>query len=511
MQLLRHPKAYLKAQQEVDAVLGNGGIEAKNLQKLPYLKAVLRETLRLTPTAPAITKKIHPDRRHEAVTLCDGKYLIDPDAPVRVLLGKAMSDPTYFGEDAHEFNPDRMIDTNPDFDHFMKAWKPFGNGSRSCIGQNFAWQEALLVCALVLQNFDMGFVDAGYQVRVKQALTVKPADLYVKVKLRKDVSPNVLIKRLYGSGDAGGVIAGAEDRTPLGTASNGQGQVGLTVLYGSNSGTCYSLAQRLASTVATKLGVETCVRDLDFGVDALPRDHPLVIVTASYEGQPPDNAARFVEWLESSQSQSFRGVKYSVFGCGHKDWRETLHRIPKLIDKTLEERGAKRIYNFGAADVSLGNILDDFGLWQDGLLSVLEDFTGTSVQTDRADPANLADIHTDVRATRLSSGLSVCKVKDVKVLTAAGQPEKRHMEIELPTDSSYECGDYLAVLPVQPDELVKRVMAHWELPWDATMVLKSKAFAPLPDDTVLSIYDVLKGYYELAQQASKKVMNSCYL
>ena len=32
------------------------------------------------------------------------------------------------------------------------AWKPFGNGQRSCIGRPFAWQESLLAMVLVLKH-----------------------------------------------------------------------------------------------------------------------------------------------------------------------------------------------------------------------------------------------------------------------------------------------------------------------------------------------------------------------
>ena len=506
MRLLQNPKAYLQAQQEIDAVIGDGPVEAQHLKQLKYLNAVLRETLRLTPTATGITKLPHPDRRNESVTICDGKYRLDPNVPIRVLLGKAMCDPSYFGEDAAEFNPDRMIETNPNFERYMKAWKPFGNGSRSCIGQNFAWQEAVLVAATVLQNFDMSFADTGYQLHIKQALTIKPANLYAKVKLRNGVSPSVLANRLYGSGGAG---AGATTSDIAGLApSNEPQKEGLTILYGSNSGTCFSLAQKLASAVGTKLGLATAVHDLDFGTKALPTDHPVVIITASYEGQPPDNAARFVEWLESSQCQNLQGIKYSVFGCGHKDWRETLHRIPKLVDKVLAEKGAERVFAFGSSDVSAGAVLDDFAKWQDGLLDVLQSTVagaGSASAALKVDPLEQVEIRTDRRAAALSSGLTSCKVTDVRVLTAPGEPEKRHMEIELPPEAEYECGDYLAVLPVQPDALVKRIMAHWRLPWDATIVLNTKAFAPLPEGEVLSIWDVLKGYVELGTVASRSV------
>ena len=501
MHLLKNPKAYLRAQQEVENIVGTGAIEVKHVKEMVYLNAVLRETLRLTPTVTLLTKMIHPDRKHEAVTICDGRYTLDPNTHIRVLLGKVMRDPTYFGDDANDFNPDRMLETNPSFKHYMKAFKAFGNGSRSCIGQNFAWQEAVLACAMVLQNFDMSFPGAGYKLHFQQNLTVKPRDLYVKVKLRKGITPTSLNERLHSSG----AVPGRAEHQAASSTLTDQTKGGLTILYGSNSGTCHSLAQKLGSTAATQLGLKTSILDLDSGIDSLTQGYPVIVITASYEGQPPDNAARFVKWLESPASTNLKGVEYSVFGCGHRDWHETFHRIPKLIDSTLQERGARRIHDLGVTDVSLGHVLDDFDSWQEGLLKVIQRLTGASITERETELADQAEIRTDVRASRLSNGLIVAKVKDVRLLTSPGQPEKHHMEIELPPDAEYDCGDYLAVLPTNPEALVQRIMAHWKLPWDSTITLKSHVFAPLPEHTVLSIYDVLKSYFELSQPASKKV------
>lgn len=78
------------------------------------------------------------------------------------------------------------------------------------------------------------------------------------------------------------------------------------------------------------------------------------------------------------------------------------------------------------------------------------------------------------------------------------------MEIELPEDSMYEAGDYLAVLPLNPDGLVQRILQHWSLPADATVTLKSDAFGSLPINVPLSVTELLKGFFELSQPVSKR-------
>lgn len=109
-----------------------------------------------------------------------------------------MTDPSIWGEDASDFRPERCLDES--FRRLPKnAWKPFGNGQRSCIGRTFAWQESILACAMILQNFDLRFHDPAYKLRIKQTLTIKPADLMMRATLRKGVDIDTLERKLTSS------------------------------------------------------------------------------------------------------------------------------------------------------------------------------------------------------------------------------------------------------------------------------------------------------------------------
>jgi cytochrome P450/NADPH-cytochrome P450 reductase len=48
----------------------------------------------------------------------------------------------------------------------------------------------------------------------------------------------------------------------------------------------------------------------------LPKAQPVIIITGSYDGSPPDNAREFVTWLQSLEGKELEGVSYAVFGCG---------------------------------------------------------------------------------------------------------------------------------------------------------------------------------------------------
>lgn len=54
--------------------------------------------------------------------------------------------------------------------------------------------------------------------------------------------------------------------------------------------------------------------------------------------------------METLEDQELKGVSYAVFGCGDRNWAATYQRIPRLIDKVLEEKGAKRLTSIGEGD-----------------------------------------------------------------------------------------------------------------------------------------------------------------
>lgn len=493
-------------------MVGHSKLEPKHVNELKYINAVLRETLRLTPTAPAFSRAIRPENTEDPVYIgakgpdSKHKYEIPRGKSIVCLIGKIMQDPKVFGEDAEEFKPERMLDEN--FEKLPKnAWKPFGTGMRACIGRAFAWQEAVLAVALILQNFDMRLDDPNYEMKVVQTLTLKPKDFYMRASLREGITPTVLLQRLSGDRATGGQH---KDGVPRAVEAVATGDYALSILYGSNTGTCQALAQKLAGQCAQR-GLAANVQTLDAAMGQIPREKPTVIITASYEGLPTDDAARFVAWLESlnreSEAKKLEGVKYAVFGCGHSDWASTFQKVPKLVDEILGVLGAERLADRGSSDVSKQDTFGDFEAWTSGKLWPALG----SYLTSSEDPSKFSTIPTieieltsEERAAHLQQNVQWANVIDAKVLTAEGEPEKRHIEIELPSNMTYSAGDYLAVLPLNPKEYVRRVMNHFNLPWDGMITVKPGSTTSLPTGKPIAIFDLLQGYVEISQPATKQ-------
>ncbi|KAF7544858.1 hypothetical protein G7046_g9692 [Stylonectria norvegica] len=496
--LLKHPAAYQKVQEEVDQVVGRGPIKVEHLTKFPYINGVLREALRLNSTIPVFGTEAFED------TLLDGKYLVHKGEVVTAFISRSHLDPAVFGDDANEFKPERMTDDN--FarlnKEFPNCWKPFGNGKRGCIGRPFAWQEAILAMVMLFQNFNFTMDDSNYHLEIHQTLTLKPRDFNMRASLRHEMTPTELEHCL--AGEAMPHHENSHKGPP--TASDVQAAPGkpLAVYYGSNSGTCEALAQRLAADAPLHGFSTITVSPLDAANQNMPKDVPVVIVTASYEGQPPSNAAHFVSWVEGLKGNEMDKVAYAVFACGHHDWTQTFHRIPKLVDSTLEKLGGTRLVPMGSADAAESDMFSDFETWEDDVLwPALKEKYGAESAEGTGSQAGISVEVTIPRKATLRQDVEEALVVSTKTLTVSGPP-KKHIEIQLPTGMSYKAGDYLAILPLNPKATVARVFRRFQLAWDASLKMQSDRPTTLPIGAPVSAFDVFSAYVELAQPATKR-------
>ena len=494
-ELLRHPETLATARAEVDEVLGERAPRFADLVRLTYLDQVLKETLRLWPTAPGFSL-----RPREEETTLGGRYVVRHDQTLLVLTLQLHRDPAVW-DDPERFDPDRFA-----FDRAQQlppnAWKPFGNGQRSCIGRGFALQEATLFLAMLLQRFDLSLADPDYQLSIQQTLTIKPEGLYIHAR-RRDT-------RIVAAPNDTDETAAQQRAASRPVAANG---VPLQVLYGSNAGTCEAFAQRIANDARLR-GYSPTVAPLDSVVSGpaghLPTEGAVAIVTSSYEGLPPDNARQFVPWVRELPDGALDGVRYAVFGCGNTDWARTYQAIPKTIDENLARAGATRLIPRGEANAR-GDFFGDFDDWYTGFWGPLDAALGrrSTPQTAVVEPLLEVEFVGGVRdpllrQNDLALGTVVANRELVNV--AAGGRSKRHLEIALPPDASYRTGDYLAVLPLNPAAVVDRTLARFGLPYDAQTVVRvgkgGRTF--LPTDTPLTVGELLASYVELSQPATRR-------
>lgn len=501
-ELLRNPDVLQRAREHVDEVLGTRQPGYEDLAQLGYLDQVLRETLRLWPTAPAFA--VHS---FESTTIGDSApgagdgYQVDPQDTVMVLIPALHRDPEVWAQ-PERFDPDRF-----GFERAQQipanAWKPFGNGQRSCIGRGFALQEAQLVLAMLLQRFDMSLADPGYQLAVKETLTLKPEGLRVRFATRPGRSDAELARAAIAGAPTGtGPRPGASPESVPSVEPHG-GRV--QVLFGSNAGTSEAFARRVAER-GTQLGYTVRVQPLDEATDSLERDGVVVVVTSSYEGLPPDNAKEFVDWVEGLPAGSLDGVRHAVLGCGNTDWARTYQRIPTVVDEAMTAAGAAAVLERGVANAR-GDFFGAFDEWHQQLWPAIGRELGIDVVHDLPDEKLVARRVGSVREPLVrEAGLSLATVVENRELVRQEGPDAhsvRHVEIALPEGMTYRAGDYLAVLPTNPEPVVERVLARFGLsPASRVRLEGSSSF--LPTGQELAAGELFSSWVELSLPAGRR-------
>ncbi|MCX3063072.1 cytochrome P450 [Streptomyces beihaiensis] len=488
--LAKHPTALDLVRREVDALWGDTADPEPGFDeigRLTYTRQVLNEALRLWPTAPAFSREARED------TLLGGRIPVRAGQGITVLTPILHRQPVW-GDNPEHFDPGRFT-PEAEAARSAHAFKPFGTGERACIGRQFALHEATMLLAMLVHRYRLRD-HADHRLTVKETLTMKPDGFTLTL------APRTPADRRHTP--LPGHTAGA-DRTAEDSALPVRVRPGTRALFlhGSNYGTCRDLAARLADEAA-ELGCATDIAPLDAHADdALPTDRPVIVVAASYNGRPTDDAARFVASLDTA-SRGADGVTYAVLGVGDRNWAATYQHVPTHIDDRLAALGAERLCERAAADASgdLGGTVRTFTARL--RTALLERYGDPDATGEAPEPTSAYEIREitggplDAVARRYElTGMTVTEARD---LTAAGHPRtKRFLRIALPDGVSYRTGDHLTVLPAHEDALVDRALAAFGV--DGRTVLDIRAARPRRDriavDRPLTGRELLKHHVEV--------------
>ena len=170
----------------------------------------------------------------------------------------------------------------------------------------------------------------------------------------------------YRTFAAGGAAPTAAPAAPVATSTATGGDV--TVLYGSQTGNATRLAGQLAKRL-TEQGFQTSLSCMsEFKPSSLKKVKNLLIVCSTHgEGEAPDKAKAFHEFLFSKRAPKLEGAKYSVLALGDITYKQFC-QTGREFDRRLEELGATRLYDRVDCDV---DYRDGFEQWTDGVLSAL--------------------------------------------------------------------------------------------------------------------------------------------
>jgi cytochrome P450 len=162
--LSQNPEAQDRLRAEVATVLGGRTPTAADLPRLAYTRRVIEESLRIYPTVYGLLRDAKVDDEI-------GGYRIPAGSQVFLSPYVTHRHPDYW-PDPEAFDPDRFLPersaSRPRF-----TWFPFLGGPHQCIGQEFAMMEAMLVVAMITQEFRLHFIP-GTRVEPQAMLTLRP-------------------------------------------------------------------------------------------------------------------------------------------------------------------------------------------------------------------------------------------------------------------------------------------------------------------------------------------------
>lgn len=171
--------------------------------------------------------------------MMDGKFEALPVGPFVAVsvLNQPFSSPTLGSPSASACAAASYVLRSKAFHLSLNHWQ----------GRAFAWQEMMLVTALVFQRFDVTLADPSYELVIKQTLTIKPKDFHVRVALRADRAPPPPPRpSTFSAHSARGAGSG------IGGVSLGDAAQPVYVVYGSNTGTSETFAQRVVNDAAAR-------------------------------------------------------------------------------------------------------------------------------------------------------------------------------------------------------------------------------------------------------------------
>ena len=546
-QLMRNPEVLAQCYAEVDRVMPAGETPRyEHLAQLDAIDRVLRETLRLWPTAPSYAVSAKQD------TVLGGRYHLHKGQRVIVFLPGLHRHPRHWPQpddfDIERFRPQARAQIHP------HAYKPFGSGERACIGQQFALTEAKLALAVILQGFALSD-PYDYQLSIKETLTIKPDGFRLRARQRVQRAPanglnTTAIPRgaaalraaptprsdhpaslqLLSGGDrtaAEPVTARITDAAPAPSAAL---HAPFLILYGSSVGTCQEVAEQ-AAAVARAAGFAPRVQGLDDGLAIWPTRGWLVIVTATYNGRAPDNARQIEALLEAATPLAWQApeLRYALLGCGNSQW-PAYQAFPKKIDALVAASGAQALIARGEAD---GN--GDFDVavdeWLDTLSAALAAETSTLEAAHSAHTATPIGAPADgnaglrvtvsapsaLRAALLPANTRAMRLVETTELVRdatglwdfsreAPRPATRHLRIALPDDMHYATGDHLAVYPHNDPARVSALIERLDLDPTSVVTLSgdtalSRHLAP---GQAIGLTQLLSEFVELQDPASRR-------
>lgn len=245
----------------------------------------------------------------------------------------------------------------------------------------------------------------------------------------------------------------------------------VTILFGSQTGNAEKLAEKLHSRLSEAGFTPTLQNMGDYKTRQLKQERYLfVIVSTQGEGDPPDNAEVFYEFLHSKKAPRLGDLRFSVLALGDSSY-EHYCKTGQDFYSRLEFLGGQCFYPRVDCDVDYD---DEAEVWIEGILKALPGeqsaLAAVTAGPTVAPPAATASY------SRKNPFLAPL-LENLKITGRGSSKDVRHVELSLEGSSlAFEAGDSLGIVPTNCPELVAELMEAAGLaPQAAAADLKGEA------------------------------------
>nr|WP_221444219.1 assimilatory sulfite reductase (NADPH) flavoprotein subunit [Rhodanobacter sp. MP7CTX1] len=232
----------------------------------------------------------------------------------------------------------------------------------------------------------------------------------------------------------------------------------LTIVYGSQTGNAKRIAEQLAErSEAAGLPVRL-VRANAYPHRELAQERYLaVVISTQGEGEPPDDARGFVEFIAGKRAPKLPSLQFAVLGLGDSSYPQFCV-IGRQLDARLAELGGARFAPFGETDVDVEAVAKP---WLDKTLEQARDVLKSIAPAARISPLHAVSNRSTYSRER---PFAATVLANQRIVARDNARDVRHVELSLAGSGlQYAPGDALGIWPSNPSVLVEQWLAALQL------------------------------------------------